>query len=924
MRLALLFATLLPLAASAQDTLYASPDFAENGAYVVYPDRVVQHRLDGSTLEARVTGPAEIHSEYAAAYRPRLPASTIFKFSLNQRDNERPPFQDHVLPLRAGASPTYVFGEPDPASVAAMLEAEPVQNAGETVEVEIRADLRHVLRAFEVDGFVVGTDGERIEAADFEGVYVAGSHAPLSWNWGALGESARLHDEDGDGIYAGTFAFESAPGARSLSASGSEAIWRLRPGTDLSAYPTFTSSVPLLEALWSLSLEELQQNVREDGALMAGAKWPGVWTRDVSYAALLSLGILDPDAVKRSLLAKLDTLRLDDGSEIVRVLQDTGTGGSWPVSTDRSTWALAASELYNVTGDTAWRRTAYEALRNTAEVDRALVFDEDAGLFRGEQSFLDWREQSYPAWMTPVDIAQSQALGTNVAHSVLSDALLYFENELKGEATSREGAFDEPGLGRRLMEGASRRTWLNHKRSAIREAFRTQLWDSEAGTYYAYRYGREHMALAERSETLGASLAVLYRLAQPEEAQRIVAETPVAAYGAPSFYPQIIGVPPYHNDGVWPFVNAFWTWAAARVGNEAAVTHGMSAHLRAAALFLTNKENFVATTGHFEGTEVNSDRQLWSVAGTLALPLRVLLGMGYGTEQLSFKPFVPQTYGGVHALDGLRWRDATLRVEVRGSGTRVASAMLGDEQIAGLGATYVFLKWRPEFAGTHQTLVIQMDSLSHEPSSVNLVPNAYAPATPVTSGVGPGGSITWSAVEDAAAYEVWIDGKRAATTAHTAFAVPASPARREVQVRALGTNGHRSFLSEPMPTVPYGGAPIAPITLGEADTALPADVPAPGRYALRIRFENRAGPVNTGSLADVRIVTVNGAERGAVVFPQLGPEGSGFPPQWSAPIPLDLAPGDRIGLRFDAARTNMRGEAVPVRLLALDLTRISD
>lgn len=49
--------------------------------------------------------------------------------------------------------------------------------------------------------------------------------------------------------------------------------------------------------------------MREDGALSAGAKWPGVWTRDVALSAILSLAIVAPDATRRSLLAKVDSAR---------------------------------------------------------------------------------------------------------------------------------------------------------------------------------------------------------------------------------------------------------------------------------------------------------------------------------------------------------------------------------------------------------------------------------------------------------------------------------------------------------------------------------------------------------------------------------------------------------------------------------------
>ncbi len=47
-----------------------------------------------------------------------------------------------------------------------------------------------------------------------------------------------------------------------------------------------------------------------------------------------------------------------------------------------------------------------------------MVFDAQVGLYRGETSFLDWREQTYPDW-TREDvrfIGDSYALSTNVLH----------------------------------------------------------------------------------------------------------------------------------------------------------------------------------------------------------------------------------------------------------------------------------------------------------------------------------------------------------------------------------------------------------------------------------------------------------------------------------------------------------------------------
>ena len=88
---------------------------------------------------------------------------------------------------------------------------------------------------------------------------------------------------------------------------------------------------------------------------MAGAKWDGVWTRDISYSILLALAAIEPQIARTSLLRKV---------ERGRIIQDTGTGGSWPCSTDRMTWALAAWEIYLSTGDRDdWLAQSFEIIR---------------------------------------------------------------------------------------------------------------------------------------------------------------------------------------------------------------------------------------------------------------------------------------------------------------------------------------------------------------------------------------------------------------------------------------------------------------------------------------------------------------------------------------------------------------------------------
>src|ERR1700741_3996969 len=292
---------------------------------------------------------------------PRAGREMHFRFSINGVDNEFPSGTEHTLYVRPTngriESPLYVFGREQPPFIPTP-EAYPTSEEG-VARVTIRLDLRAVLQGLERTGSYDPPQGPPIPRSDFQAVYAIGDVEPLSWDAGQLrpGHPAQLTDPDGDGIFTLTIPVE-AQYTRPLAGPG-RAIWART--ADLSAFPALESSHLLIDALYRMSLEELTQLVRDDGALAAGAKWPGVWTRDVAYASVLALAIVAPDAVRRSLLAKVDSAG--------RIIQDTGTGGSWPISTDRMTWALAAWELYAVTGDREWLRQSYDIIARSAEAD---------------------------------------------------------------------------------------------------------------------------------------------------------------------------------------------------------------------------------------------------------------------------------------------------------------------------------------------------------------------------------------------------------------------------------------------------------------------------------------------------------------------------------------------------------------------------
>lgn len=409
--------------------------------------------------------------------------------------------------------------------------------------------------------------------------------------------------------------------------------------------PSLQTKNDLFDAVFQLALEEAKENsvsaikdgafrngqpfpCAEGGCFETGRKWNYVWTRDTSYAVDLGLAFVDPIRAKNSLDFKLSERRAGGGLEIV---QDTGSGGSYPVSTDRSVWAIGArTVLAQLSGPArdAFRDRALDAAGNVIARDRAVVFDATDGLYRGEQSFLDWREQSYPSWtaVDVVNIASSKALSTNVDHLALLELAADLAEE-KGESES----------------ASSRR----QAAQALRTAIRTRFWLPDEEQFSTYVTTELDQAPARQFDLLGTSLAILYDVATPEQAAAALAKYPTLPKGPPVVFPQEKDTAIYHNRAIWPFVTAYWARAAKKAGSDGAFDAAIASLLRGAALNLSNMENLEVVSGTpffadgaASGPVVNSQRQLWSVGGYIG----AIEGAIFGVEPMSggarFTPFM--------------------------------------------------------------------------------------------------------------------------------------------------------------------------------------------------------------------------------------------------------------------------------------------
>lgn len=228
----------------------------------------------------------------------------------------------------------------------------------------------------------------------------------------------------------------------------------------------------------------------------------------------------------------------------------------------------------------AFRDRAFDAMANVIERDRAVVFDPTDGLYTGEQSFLDWREQTYPGW----------GAGTGPrAHRDVEVAL----DERAPPRAARRGGHPRDGARRHGAGDALARVV-----DALRAAIRARFWDDDARQFRAFTTTALDPSAVRRCwDLLGTSLAVLHGIATDDEARDAIARYPHAGAGPAVIWPQQQRTPIYHNRASWPFVTAYLLRAARRVRNNAVVTRDLRELMRGAAMNLSNMENFEFLSG---------------------------------------------------------------------------------------------------------------------------------------------------------------------------------------------------------------------------------------------------------------------------------------------------------------------------------------
>ena len=858
------------------------PMLYKSDTYTLYPNKVVQ----GNNVAEAISS-TQLKSNYRSPLSSTFSRLISFKFSINEKDNELPVGENHWISIEnEHESSILTFGE-----TPSLVPENPNTFLPANYNYTFKVDVSPVLKQFKEKGFYTTFDGSKIAESDFKGFYIAGSSEPLSWDFVNLNQKGlKLQTTSNPNIFSITLKLNPYN-----EADFKDKEWKLK--TNLSKKPKYSSQQPIVDALFNLSLEEATKNIETDSTLRTGAKWGGVWTRDVSYSTVLAFAYHEPEIAKISLRKKVKRNR---------IIQDTGSGGAWPVSSDRTTWVLAAWEIYKVTGDKAWLDEIYPIIKNTLEDDYKTVYDAETGMFSGESSFLDWREQTYPKWMSNMDIYVSENLGTNVVH--------YQAHKILAQIAA--------------LKGDSNEVYLQRAKS-IKNGINKYLWQKDKGYYAQYIYGRNALIASPRFEALGESLAILFDVANKEQSNAIISKSPITKFGVTCIYPQIPGIPPYHNNGIWPFVQSYWNLAAAKVGNEKVLNQGLASIYRAGALFLTNYENMVADTGDFLGTEINSDRMLWSMAGNLAMVHRVFMGMSFEVDGLYFNPVVPSGYSDEKTLTNFKYRKAILNITVNGFGNKIKFASMDGKL---LDKAFV----PNNLKGTHK-IYIELTNTSFDEQGINLVSNHVSlPTVQATKG---GAILKWKPIPGAINYLVYKNGDLVTKTTDTLYNIPKEN-YASYQVCALGKEGYSGFLSEPvlfykniktiefedvvsksnLPYSNFSGKGFVEASLAKnKNIVLNIPIKKEGNYLLDVQYSNGSGPWNTENKCAIRSLYVNDDYQGVFVFPQRGTN------EWSDwgfsnSKKVHLHQGiNKIKISFEVWNTNMN---VDINKAMLDYLRI--
>ncbi len=809
---------------SDDDILYTCDEFT------IYSDSVVS-----GSFTAVAPNSFEIHSNYSASYPHRHRGLVKFRLSLNGRDNELPVGQSHLVDFSGGIdNRTHIFGHPDTIPHTEAIDSFSIADNTPWI---VRVDMRPVLRALADNGFFVTATGDTIFSKHFRGLWITGNIPPLGKEIFSPDhpKALKLFDR-GDSIY--EIALTLSPSKLKHFAPPSPSI--------ASKLPRLTTRHNLINAIYNMGVDKISVTYTTDNHNLS--------TSDIVLATSLSLAISDPDMAKKLLMSCVD-------NGVVR--PDITAYPSWPVTSCRSAWAIAAYEVYKSTADTAWMKQAYRIASRTFHEDKDIFLDSLTNLFKGGISQEYRSGQLYPTWMKPIDIYESMSLTNNILAAEACKALSRMATDI--------------GLAPESAQFSS----FNRLFS---ESVNSRLWIPNRGIYSKYLYGAPYAVQAQSTDNIGQALAMIFGIATPEMSASILSRTPSSTFGIPAIYPQLPDTVYLAGMPSQPYIQVLWSIAAARNGHIQSLENEIAALIRNVALNASTDEITMTTNGMPAGTSA-SDHPLRNPASVMAIPLRMLAGIHLSADGMEFHPCIPPSLNSEINISGIKYRNAIFDITISGSGNRIAGFYI-DKKIV----TSHFLP--PTLTGRHSIKIIMANN-SFRDRQFPSEKLSWLPSTP---------NIKWTSPRRAQIpdfspgkkYLVTINGVIQEEITRADYTLFDTDQFTTVAFEPIASKQLVGYISEPYHHIPDGTYALLPATtfasarssMIRTDDAIyqrfvelspsrntrfraNVNVAKEGYYYIDVKYANGTAPWWNQSKCAMRSLIVNGHRVGSLILPTL-------------------------------------------------------
>lgn len=642
-----------------------------------------------------------------------------------------------------------------------------------------------------------------------------------------------------------------------------------------SQFPEYHSDQPLIDVLYSLAIKEISDS-------MASANLP--------YSTYLSLAALSPH---RALLTLKKSLT--EAHAAPEISQPDGIGGGWPVTTDRISWAMAIWEIYKTTGDKSILAYALPALENTLNCDMRATWDDSHKLMHGAVTTPGDPASYYPQWMSPVDIYESMSLGTNVMFAYAFKV----RDMIIGE----------------LPDSDFKPMWVGVDQE-IANSLNTSLWIPKSGVYGQYLYGGVFPILSTANDNFAQALAIIFDIANPEMAKSIISRTPSIPSGISATYPIIKDTTAAVDGNATAITRAFWNIASAKSRNMKAVEKGIGTTLRDAALYAAGKGVLNDSAGI---ATQHPESAVWNSSGIAATVLRVIMGIDFRNNGISFNPIVPSSLPGEKRLSGLKYRRANLTVKIYGTGESIKAFSINS-----VPQSEYFL---PDTVAGEVTVEITMDNRPAKESKIDEKEPEWMPETPLITWDSPSrGCVTNG--NKGIKYTTYLNSNLVETTESDSVSFTPQGAYTVINVVPVTDAGIAGFSCKPHEYIAPESTMLIPSSkMSATGTALIADhklagkfvetttryntalhfnvkVDEGGDYLFDVSYCNGSGAADQGDKCALRLLYIDGAEAGAVVMPQQG-DSTWDSPAFSNMVHVKLKKGvNHLSLRYSIDNMN--------------------